>query len=49
MWGMEYLNDKNKVIDSLRPLLIEAFVKFYGCDYSSCIANCFEIWNSLTI
>lgn len=33
MWGMEYLNDKNKVIDSLRPLLIEAFVKFYGEDY----------------
>ena len=30
---MEYLNTKNNAINSLRPLLIEAFVKFYGEDY----------------
>ena len=30
---MEYLNTKNNVINRLRPLLIEAFVKFYGEDY----------------
>lgn len=30
---MEYLNTKNNAINSLRPLLIEAFVKFYGENY----------------
>ena len=30
---MEYLNTKNNVINRLRPLLIDAFVKFYGEDY----------------
>lgn len=36
---MEYLNTKNNAINSLRPLLIEAFVKFYGEDYRYKITN----------
>ena len=36
---MEYLNTKNNAINSLRPLLIEAFVKFYGENYRYKISN----------